>query len=385
MITQIELRYFKCFEFLTLPLRQLTLLSGTNASGKSSVLQALSVIHQTMRDSEWSSHLMLNGSVINLGTVMDVVDQVHGRLNVHMTMINDYVEKFHWVFEGEPEKMSMDLKEGFYKFKDEDKTHFDSGQLLHYLSPNSLSENDLIHRLRTMTYLTAERLGPREYYPHDDSFSTSSVGSHGEHVASVLYNGASEPVLDQLVITSSPPTRLRQVESRLSRFFPGCTLDINPIQRANAISIGIRMSSETKFLRPVNTGFGLTQVLPIIVAALSAEKGDLLLVENPEVHLHPAGQSQMGRFLAEVAAAGIQVMIETHSDHILNGIRRAVKDQLVSHENVSLHFFRQRETSDVGGEPQIESPRLDSQGNVDYWPSGFFDQFDNDMLYFLSR
>jgi len=296
-----------------------------------------------------------------------------------------YVEKFHWIFEGEPEKMSMDLKEGFYKFKDEDKTYFDSGQLLHYLSPNSLSENDLIHRLRTMTYLTAERLGPREYYPHDDSFSTSSVGSHGEHVASVLYNGASEPVLDQLVITSSPPTRLRQVESRLSRFFPGCTLDIDPIQRANAISIGIRMSSETKFLRPVNTGFGLTQVLPIIVAALSAEKGDLLLVENPEVHLHPAGQSQMGRFLAEVAAAGIQVMIETHSDHILNGIRRAVKDQLVSHENVSLHFFRQRETSDVGGEPQIESPRLDSQGNVDYWPSGFFDQFDNDMLYFLSR
>ncbi|MCY4225307.1 MAG: hypothetical protein OXF06_10790 [Bacteroidetes bacterium] len=64
-------------------MRQLTLLSGTNASGKSSVLQALCVLHQTMRDFEWSPRLMLNGSVVTLGTVMDLVDQVHGHGNVH--------------------------------------------------------------------------------------------------------------------------------------------------------------------------------------------------------------------------------------------------------------------------------------------------------------
>ncbi len=385
MVTQVELRYFKCFEFLTLPLRQLTLLSGSNASGKSSVLQAFCVLNQTMRDFEWSPRLMLNGSVVTLGTVMDIVDQVHGRGNVHITLVHEDIEKFHWVFEGGPEGMSMDLKDGFYQLKNEDKAHFDTRQLLHYLSPNSLSDHSLIHRLRKMTYLTAERLGPREYYPYDDPLFTSTVGSCGEHTASILYNSSSEPVLEQLVVTSSPPTRLRQVESRLASFFPGCTLELTPVERANAISIGIRMSNETKFLRPVNSGFGLTQVLPIIVAALSAEKGDFLLIENPEVHLHPAGQSQMGRFLAEIASAGIQIMIETHSDHILNGIRRAVKDNMISHKNVAFHFFRQRELSDIDGEPQVESPRIDSHGNVDYWPSGFFDQFDNDMLYFLGR
>jgi predicted ATPase len=128
----------------------------------------------------------------------------------------------------------------------------------------------------------------------------------------------------------------------------------------------------------VNVGFGLTQVLPIIVAALASKEGDLLLIENPEVHLHPAGQSLMGQFLAEVAAAGVQVITESHSDHVLNGIRRAVKRRLIPAEHVALHFFRPR---DEEGE-QVISPTIDPSGNIDRWPQGFFDQFDKDMNHF---
>ena len=76
MLTQIDLRYFKCFTLLRLPLCPLTLLSGANASGKSSVLQALVLLHQTMREHEWSSRLMLNGAAVRLGTVADVIDQI---------------------------------------------------------------------------------------------------------------------------------------------------------------------------------------------------------------------------------------------------------------------------------------------------------------------
>ena len=125
-------------------------------------------------------------------------------------------------------------------------------------------------------------------------------------------------------------------------------------------------------------GFGLTQVLPIVVAALSADKGDLLLIENPEVHLHPAGQALMGQFLAEVAHAGVQVMVETHSDHILNGIRRAVRAQRLVPAQVALHFFRPR----IAEVAQAISPQLDKFGNIDVWPEGFFDQFDRDMNHF---
>ena len=140
----------------------------------------------------------------------------------------------------------------------------------------------------------------------------------------------------------------------------------------------MRNSEETEFHRPVNTGFGYVQVLPIVAAALAAEKGDVLLIENPEVHLHPGGQSMMGMFLSEVAAAGVQVILETHSDHVLNGIRRSVKASEISADDVELYYFRPRES----GKEQAVNPHIDSSGNIDQWPEGFFDQTDKDLNHF---
>ena len=125
----------------------------------------------------------------------------------------------------------------------------------------------------------------------------------------------------------------------------------------------------------------MTQVLPIVVAALSAAEDGLLLIENPEVYLHPAGQAHMGEFLADVAAAGVQVILETHSDHVLNGIRRAVKRSALSAADVALHFFRPRSDDDDDA-TQVHRVMLDHDGNFDDWPDGFFDQFDKDMSYF---
>jgi len=145
------------------------------------------------------------------------------------------------------------------------------------------------------------------------------------------------------------------------------------------VTLGLRTSDDTDFHRPIHVGFGLTQVFPILVAALSAAQGDILLIENPEVHLHPAGQALMGQFLADVARAGVQVILETHSDHVLNGIRRSVKAERLAAGQVAIHFFRLRSAAE---ETQVFSPVLDDSGNIDAWPEGFFDQFDKDMNYF---
>ena len=256
--------------------------------------------------------------------------------------------------------------------------------MLPHRLPTPSGAESLTDCLRRLAYLTAERLGPRETYPLEDPQHTSVVGPKGEHAVSVLHSGRDLRVLDGLTLEGVVPTRLRQVEARMSRFFPGCELTVNKVPQANAVTLGIRTSRSTDFHRPIHTGFGLTQILPIVVAALSADKGDLLLVENPEVHLHPAGQAAMGEFLAEVAAAGVQVMIETHSDHVLNGIRRAVKKGILAPEDAALHFFRLRQDDEQEGAVQVESPILDREGNVDLWPEGFFDQFDKDMNYFAS-
>ena len=382
MLTRIDLRHFKCFEVLKLPLRPLTLLSGANASGKSSVMQALVLLHQTMREHEWSSRLMLNGAAIRLGTAADVIDELHGRREWGIVLRDGDAAWFQWEFVGERDDMSMAVRRTRGETDDGAGWDVDESQPLHYLLPTQPSGNSLTNCLRGLTYLTAERLGPREYYIFDDPQLTPVVGSQGEYAVSVLHSGRDAHVLDSLLVQDIPPTRFRQVEARMGHFFPGCVLEIEQVPRANAVTLGIRISSGADFHRPIHTGFGLTQVLPIMVAALSANKDDLLMIENPEVHLHPAGQAAIGEFLAEVASAGVQVLIETHSDHVLNGIRRAVKNRTLSSENVVLHFFQQRREDQTDGRPQVESPILDAAGNIDRWPDGFFDQFDKDMNYF---
>ena len=386
MLTRIDLQHFKCFDILKLPLRPLTLLSGANASGKSSVLQALVLLHQTMREHEWSTRLMLNGAAVRLGTAAEVIDQVHGRRNWGIALLEGDAARFQWEFEGERDEMSMAVRKARGETDDGTGWDVDESKPLHRLLPTGLpttsSSHSLTDRLRGLTYLTAERLGPREYYKFDDPQLTPVVGPQGEYAVSVLYSGRDIRVVDNLLVQDVPPTRFRQVEARMGHFFPGCVLEIDQVPRANAVTLGIRIASGTEFHRPIHTGFGLTQVLPIMVAALSAKRDDLLLIENPEVHLHPAGQAAMGEFLAEVASAGVQVMIETHSDHVLNGIRRAVKNHTLPSEDVALHFFRARREDRTGEEPQVQSPILDAAGNIDSWPQGFFDQFDRDMNYF---
>ena len=374
MLSLLELRNFKCFELLKLPLAPLTLLCGTNASGKSSVLQSLVLLHQTMRDQEWSTRLMLNGRVTQLGTVTDVVDQVHGRGRFDIGVIA-YDTSCHWVFVGDRRDMSVAVD----SVDLEGETRVSPTALRHLLPTDA---NDAVKtmadRIRNLTYITAEREGPREVYPLEDQHAVHTVGPEGENSVSVLFRGRDERIHDELLELGTAPTLLHQVQARLSAFFPGCALDVQQVANANAVTLGIRTSLDTDFLRPIHCGFGITQVLPIIVAALSARKDSIFLIENPEVHLHPAGQALMGQLLADVAHSGIQVIVETHSDHVLNGIRRSVKAERLLAEEVAIYFLRKRSPDS----PQVLSPTLDSSGNIDVWPKDFFDQFDKDMNYF---
>lgn len=375
MLTDLNLVHFKCFEKLKIPIAPLTLLSGSNASGKSTILQTLVLLHQTMKEQEWSTRLMLNGDTIKLGTVSDVVDKVNGRRSFQIGVVYSG-RSCQWSFSGERNDMSM----GTDAIKIDDDLN-ENPVSLHHLLPEDLDSKDrlsIANFLVQLSYITAERVGPREVYTLEDRQAALVVGARGEHAVSVLHWGRDEQILPELAISGIVNTRLHQVEAYMKKFFPGCSLDLQQVPRTNAVTLGLRTSDDTDFHRPVHVGFGLTQVFPIIVAALSASRGDILLIENPEVHLHPAGQALMGQFLAEVSNAGVQVIIESHSDHILNGIRRAVKSDRLSSEKVALYFFRPR-TKEVA---QVETPLIDQLGNLDNWPDGFFDQFDKDTNFF---
>ncbi len=370
MISRISFRHFKCFRRLGLPLEQLTLLSGGNASGKSTVIQALVLLNQTMREQEWSTRLLLNGGGMRLGTAADVIDKEHGRRSFGVEITHD-AHSVRWQFVGDREELAMRVS----RVSIDGVETLDPEPLRHLL-PLDHGDSPFVKALRGLTYLSAERMGPKETYPLLHPSNAPVVGSKGEHAVSVLFAKSQSEVNRELVLKGAPPTLLRQVEARMASFFPGCGFTIEKVARVNAATLGLRNSPTTDFHQPIHTGFGLTQLFPVVVAALAAGKDDLLLIENPEVHLHPAGQAAIGRFLAEVAAAGVQVVVETHSDHVLNGIRRTVKDGVVSPDQVALHFFRPRQAD---GLPQVESPCVHGDGSIDSWPDGFFDQFDRDV------
>lgn len=396
MLRRIELEKFKCFARLDLPIGRLTLLSGTNASGKSSILQALVLLHQTMRDDEWSTRLLLNGLALSLGTLADVVDKETGRRAFAFALSFENADAYdddviRWDFEGEDrEAMSVPVKA-----VDWNGQRIESPDLLRHLFPSesrretqfstvAMSAADAedalqlprngASTLRRLSYIAADRTGPREIYPLSDHARAETVGARGEQAVGLLHVLRDDPVRAPLCIPDVPSLLFQQTQAALRRFFPGCSIVVTPVPHTNGVTLGIRTSDATDFHRPQHVGFGLSHVLPILVAALTAREGDLLIVENPEVHLHPAGQALMGRFLSEVAASGVQVLLETHSDHVLNGVRRAVRDAVIPGQDVALHFFRGRGSDGA----QVMSPRIDASGNVDFWPEGFFDQFDKD-------
>ncbi len=374
VLTQIELRLFKCFELLRLPLAPLTLLTGLNASGKSSVLQSLVLLHQTMSEHEWSTRVALNGSGVRLGTMPDVVDEVFGR-DSFAVAVSDEDNTCVWTLGGDRRDMSMGVRTVSVNGRE---TH--APEQLRYLVPpeEATGVAALTEKLRDLTYITAERMAPQDTYELKDPFTVRTVGPRGEHAVSMLHWARDAATRDELVLPTAPPTLLRQVEARMRTLFPGCTLDLQQTARANGVTLGLRTSDAEEFHRPMHTGFGLTQTLPIVVAVLAARRGDVILIENPEVHLHPGAQSLIGRMLADVARAGVQVVVETHSDHVLNGVRRSVKAAVLSGEQVAIHFFRPRSDD----EPSVLAPTMDDSGNIDDWPSGFFDQSDKDSSYF---
>lgn len=399
MLQRIQLEHFKCFELLKLPLAPLTLLSGLNASGKSTTIQSLTLMHQTLTENPGSTNLILNGNNVSLGSADDLVDKISGRDSFSIGFENDKTSAL-WQFGIDDDDAMIAPLTGFigrdFSTDSTEAIHAGEYRTTYQLIPlKDLASSDtmikiyepLLQTIRTLTYISADRIGPREIYPASSNTQQTGVGARGEFTPWFIQQNE-DLEIPAGMCRGTPQQLKRQVEAWLSWFFPGGAFEILAIERTNQYVMRLRTSEETRYHRPSNVGYGLSHVLPVITACLGAvgfaqqEKrlAPLVLIENPELHLHPAGQSEMGVFLARAAAAGAQLIIETHSDHVLNGIRRAVKgignQPILKPEQVAIHFFQPRDSS--GQRPQVISPLIDQNGTIDSWPEGFFDQFDKD-------
>jgi predicted ATPase len=108
---------------------------------------------------------------------------------------------------------------------------------------------------------------------------------------------------------------------------------------------------------------------PIVAAVLASSPGSLLLLEHPETRLHSQTQVKLGELFSLAASAGIQVVLETHSDHLLNGIRLAVHGGRLAPDDVQINFL----SLNSRGLTEVVSPHIDRNGRIDLYPEGFFD------------
>jgi predicted ATPase len=238
---------------------------------------------------------------------------------------------------------------------------------------NGIEAVDLPILKNEFYYLNAERIGPRISqsmqsleYPH--------TGYQGENTAHLIAaNDYAYEVEDNRKHPKSKSPRIsQQVNAWLDELMPG--VNVTAVENTDTLTAQLKVENYYTKGDPTlatNIGFGISYVLPIIVTGLIAAKGSYFIVENPEAHLHPSAQSKIGQFLAMVANAGVNVIVETHSDHLINGIQVAAAKQVIKSDLITINFFNQAGSA---VQPEIESISLNEKGELSKWPKGFFDQ-----------
>lgn len=363
MLKSLKLRNFKGFKSQELTLKPVTLLAGLNSSGKSSVIQALLLLRQIEDDSHNPGHIRLNlqGPYARLGTGRDVLCE-----------------------SAEEDELEIGVT-----FEDGVKTgvsfSYDAtGDRLH-APMTRRSEDDPLVRLKSMHYLCAERWGPRVTYPLSKSEAENGVGTTGELAYHYLLLHRDEKIVDSAMSHPNAKTQglLSEVQAWLGGISPGVRIDIREVPEADLAipKFGFERTKDvaSSFYRPTNVGFGLSYSLPIITVLLSAAAGSIVLLENPEAHLHPRGQSELARLIA-LASKRLQIVVETHSDHLMNGIRVAVKEGVLLPDDVQFLYLRRAD-----GHSIVETPIIDANGRLSFWPEGFFDESERTLAALISR
>ncbi|HWS85248.1 MAG TPA: DUF3696 domain-containing protein [Ktedonobacteraceae bacterium] len=360
MIEELHLLNYKCFADQRVSFKALTLFSGLNGTGKSSVIQSLLLLRQSYQQGLLHRGLALNGDLVNVGTAEDILFEkaIEDVIAFQLRLKNGHEQAWRFLYDRETDVLSLDASTA--KCKE--------------IYNSSLFSNNF-------HYLTAERIGPRRFFDMSDLLVSHQrqLGSVGEYTTHFLYfYGDKLKVHTNLAHPNGASLSLKsQVEAWLGEISPGTQISVTPNLGTDTLRLQYTFVEKDtgRLYRATNVGFGITYALPILVAVLSSQPGALILIENPEAHLHPKGQSQLGRLLAYAAHCGIQVVLETHSDHVLNGIRVAVHDGELAPEDVEIHFFQRQK----GAQAQVLSLHIDRNGRIDQWPDGFFDEWDKNL------
>jgi hypothetical protein len=369
MINSVEIERFKCFDTFRLGLSSLTLLTGYNGAGKSSSLQPLLLLSQALRNPPAGLALPLNGPLVRLGSASEIVStNVSGP--IQLTFSSNDGSQAAWAFESYRgiSRHELMLRQASFSF--------DKGTAPRW---HPKTNHSLLDAIKELIFLGAVRepFGEAQPYPDEHSLPIGDVGVDGRFGAYWFIRQADEEVPEPLRHPTDRRVTVRaQIDAWLAELFPESNVNAEEIEGLSLGKTGFKLGRSSDWRRPSNVGFGLSYAFPILVALVCAKAGQIFIVDSPEAHLHPRAQSSMGRILAHFAANGLQIIVESHSDHLLSGIRLAVRDGVLQPNDAAVHFFG------TGGSGAKTSTQIGIglKGEIDHWPTGFFDQSINDLI-----
>jgi len=362
MLNKLVAQNIKCFELQEFQFSELTVFCGANSAGKSTALQCLLLLRQAYNVDRFKGcEIALIGEYFSAGHVSDLISH-SAKTDILSIQLDDLL------FATNLQTVSGESY------------HLPFAPLEKY--SHTLFENDFI-------YLSAERLGPRNSYEVSVDSRELNLGIYGEFAMAEFVRRASSSAPNQELVkitcfeegetskaeANEALTLEIAVKTVMRTICPGFDITYESHKTVDRVSSTFASSTTKTTVRPVNSGFGVSYVFPIVVGAFCIRPGGTFIIENPEVHLHPQAQSELAYFLSQLSLSGVQVIIETHSDHIINGIRLFAKNNKTDSRHISINSIGR---SSAGREIKLIS--VDGDGNLSGTQEGFFDQAEKDLL-----
>ena len=385
MLKHISVQNFKSFKDVSYDPVTLNVLMGLNGVGKSSFTQMLLLLKQInigTRGVDFND-LPLNGEIISLGTLKDIqycystTDNITFEFSEDSSAV-DNLRIVIYTKNVSPDRDKLDLHVSIKEASQKSENTY-------------ASFDNFLNWCKRIQYISANRLGPQqEHFYYTSKIEEKNWGVCGENAVAYLaeYGNQKIPNIKLLFSEELDPSLQTQVNAWMSTISPGTNIHADKMLSISKTLLSVSFAkgiAQNKF-RPQNVGFGISYTLPLIIMLLTAKPGDCLIIENPEAHIHPKGQAEFGRLLALCASTGVQIFVETHSDHVVNGIRVAVKKKQIYRKDIKLVFFDRYESRNDNVYEQytnIQTIKIDINGELSAYPDGFMDEWNNQLIELL--
>ena len=370
MVSKIHVSALKSIKNLEIECSGLNLLVGRNSSGKSTFLQALLLYAQRK----------LDGKYISVGEFREARNYNMPNEKIRIELYEKNKTKPDWIeFIEDKENDSYNINSCI--------ENYNLKSLKNLMGKDNDLEEQAVCKFddSNFHYLSCHRIGVNDIYKKN-MINETDFGIDGEYALAYLLKNEGETVKEDLIANDPnfTSTLLGQVNYWMN-YIVDTSLLLTDLKKTNYLQVKYNNNPKNKlsdalYCRPINFGSGVSYLISIIISCLASNRKDVIIIENPEIHLHPKAQSRLCEFLYFISKTNRQIFVETHSDHIFNGLRVGIATKYMKQEDISVNFFALDEKNETQCNHIVFGDYgkvIGTNNNMDI--NDLFDQFDIDL------